>query len=316
MGDSETVYLHAVVNIVVAVIISIDKNAAVKVWSGIVTALGLVLTGGIVAAFSMVAAAVLIGVACFSLIQFRKLPQPENNRVKAITQRAECEEYNLDEKKKVFEETTELLRRERIAYDLNPDSLPVNWPDKKQISDAKDRIQYQNVFHLAVCGVSGTGKSSLINALRGLTADEANAAPIGTTETTKFALRYPDPRETNLFSRFVWYDFPGAGTPTIPREDYFNKQGLFLFDFIIVVYNVCLLLHPIDRADSGTEIYRDRCRHSRELPVLWNSSFHCSLHVRSKYQWSDGRCICRRRPVQSIPRPLYGENQVCTSGKS
>jgi len=61
-------------------------------------------------------------------------------------------------------------------------------------------------------------------------------ARIGVNETTKAITRYPDPRKELPYKRFVWYDCPGAGTLKTPGWKYFNKQGLFIFDIIILVY--------------------------------------------------------------------------------
>ena len=36
----------------------------------------------------------------------------------------------------------------------------------------------------------------------------------------------------------MWYDIPSAGTTAVPDWLYFNDQGLFVFDFIVVVYDV------------------------------------------------------------------------------
>ncbi|KAI6140683.1 P-loop containing nucleoside triphosphate hydrolase protein [Pisolithus tinctorius] len=90
------------------------------------------------------------------------------------------------------------------------------------------------MFHFAVAGVAGTGKSSLINALRGLRNKDQGAAGAGVVETTSTIGRYPDPNSDNPF---VWYDIPGAGTLSQPDWLYFNNQGLFVFDCIIVLFD-------------------------------------------------------------------------------
>ncbi|KAF8531794.1 immunity-related GTPases-like protein, partial [Trichophaea hybrida] len=89
-------------------------------------------------------------------------------------------------------------------------------------------------LHFAVSGQSCSGKSSLINALRGIKNRGPNAAKVGHTETTTSVARYPGGER---FPRVAWYDIPGAGTREIPASQYFNQQGLFLFDFIILVYD-------------------------------------------------------------------------------
>jgi energy-coupling factor transporter ATP-binding protein EcfA2 len=106
------------------------------------------------------------------------------------------------------------------------------------VEAAKERIQYHaERLHFAICGASGSGKSSLINAFRGLWTDDPDAAAVGNNETTLGVTRYPDPRQELPYPRFVWCDVPGAGTFNIPAWQYFNQQGLFIFDFIILVYD-------------------------------------------------------------------------------
>ncbi|KAG6326345.1 hypothetical protein ID866_12744, partial [Astraeus odoratus] len=78
----------------------------------------------------------------------------------------------------------------------------------EEIQEMKKRMQYNDsLFHFAVAGISGGGKSSIINAFRGLKNKSPGAAPSGITETTLEITRYPsaDPELP-----FVWYDVPGA----------------------------------------------------------------------------------------------------------
>ena len=119
---------------------------------------------------------------------------------------------------------------------------PIRYPSMQEIKDTKAQMQYnKQLLHFAICGAAGSGKSSLINAFRGVKAKDPLAAKTGATETTLEISRYPDPRKQYPFRRFVWYDIPGAGTSKIPSWQYFIDQGLFIFDFIIVVWNdVCI----------------------------------------------------------------------------
>ena len=115
---------------------------------------------------------------------------------------------------------------------------PEVWPTEEEFRSAKTRIQYDpEKLHFAVCGSSGSGKSSLINAFRGLTNFDPGAAPTGIIETTMSVTRYPDPHDELPHSRFIWFDVPGAGTLNVPSWQYFNEQGLFVFDIIILVYD-------------------------------------------------------------------------------
>jgi GTP-binding protein EngB required for normal cell division len=108
-------------------------------------------------------------------------------------------------------------------------------PSPEEYSAFRAKIQHtKGFFHVAVSGVAGSGKSSLVNAFRGKHNMDLDAAAVGVNETTLVVARYPDP---NPSSRFVWYDVPGAGTLKVPDWKYFNDQGLFVFDCIVVVVN-------------------------------------------------------------------------------
>ncbi|KAF8806007.1 P-loop containing nucleoside triphosphate hydrolase protein, partial [Phlegmacium glaucopus] len=127
---------------------------------------------------------------------------------------------------------------ERSNGYLSKGIQPEVWPTEEEFQSVKTRIQYDpQKLHFAICGSSGSGKSSLINAFRGVKNFEPGAAPTGVTETTTSVTRYPDPHDKLPHSRFIWFDVPGAGTLNIPGWQYFNEQGLFIFDIIILVYD-------------------------------------------------------------------------------
>ncbi|KAG2032636.1 interferon-inducible GTPase-domain-containing protein [Suillus americanus] len=106
-------------------------------------------------------------------------------------------------------------------------------PSEADIVRMKTKHHYSPGFlHLAVVGSSGVGKSSFINAVRGLFNNDPIAAPTGIVETTNAVTRYTDPRPN---SQIFWYDVPGAGTQNVPDWQYFNNLGLYIFDCIIVL---------------------------------------------------------------------------------
>eukprot|EP00954_Amorphochlora_amoebiformis_P025125 1371036-Amorphochlora_amoeboformis.AAC.1 len=90
---------------------------------------------------------------------------------------------------------------------------------------------YKATGNVAVTGNSGTGKSSLNNALRGLTPRDAEAAAVGVKETTldpegyEFSLAGPDMK--------LW-DLPGAGTPRFPLQSYMRNMGIKYFDEVVI----------------------------------------------------------------------------------
>ncbi|KAI6167902.1 interferon-inducible GTPase-domain-containing protein [Pisolithus thermaeus] len=126
---------------------------------------------------------------------------------------------------------TQAVTAERLRKGVQP----VVIPSASELATAKERVQYKDgLFHFAIAGVSGSGKSSLINAFRGLRNGDLGAAPTGVIETTSQIDRYPDP---NPRLPFVWYDIPRAGTFAQSDWQYFNSQGLFVFDCIIVLFD-------------------------------------------------------------------------------
>ena len=140
-------------------------------------------------------------------------------------------------------------RKEQVEKDLQQAKFflkkgiqPEVWPTEEEYQLAKNRVQYDpEKLHFAVCGSSGSGKSSLINALRGLKNNSRQSAPTGAVETTMAITRYAEPRRELPYNRFVWFDCPGAGTLKIPGWQYFNQQGLFIFDIIILVYDSVII---------------------------------------------------------------------------
>ncbi|XP_046843727.1 uncharacterized protein LOC124437838 [Xenia sp. Carnegie-2017] len=77
-------------------------------------------------------------------------------------------------------------------------------------------------INLAITGDSGTGKSSFINAVRGIKAYEKGAAAVDVAETTKKATRYSHPKHKNI----IFWDLPGIGTPKYPNyKEYCKKVG-------------------------------------------------------------------------------------------
>ena len=195
----------------------------------------------------------------------------------------ECREKEaLDQAKAMEAKAAEAIREkeqlEEKATDaiqnLNHGIQPVVWPTAEELAAAMARADYsEDRLHFAVCGPSGSGKSSLINALRGLKNGQEGSAETNVVECTDALQRYPDPRKRAPYSRIAWYDIPGAGTSKIPGWQYFNSQGLFIFDFVILVYDMVLLHSHIYRHFGMLEltwllsvaVHSDRCRHPREL---------------------------------------------------
>ncbi|KAL1764558.1 interferon-inducible GTPase 1-like, partial [Sigmodon hispidus] len=98
------------------------------------------------------------------------------------------------------------------------------------ISEALENIEWVPI-NIAVTGESGAGKSSFINALRGLRDEGEDAAEVGVVETTMERKLYKHPKNKNLN---LW-DLPGIGTMDFPPETYLEKVKFQEYDFFILV---------------------------------------------------------------------------------
>ncbi|KAG2032638.1 interferon-inducible GTPase-domain-containing protein, partial [Suillus americanus] len=144
----------------------------------------------------------------------------EEKRVSRAAKRtAENAQRRQEESQRAAAEAAEALQRaeearfatERLWFEgVRPECRPL----KEDIVRVKAEYRYSPGFlHIAVVGSSGGGKSSFINAVRGLSNNDPIAAPTGIVETTDAVTRYTDPRPD---SQIFWYDVPGAGTQNVP----------------------------------------------------------------------------------------------------
>ncbi|TRY84529.1 hypothetical protein DNTS_001290 [Danionella cerebrum] len=98
---------------------------------------------------------------------------------------------------------------------------------------AKEQLDgFENVtLNIAVTGKAGAGKSSFINAFRGLCDEDADAAPTGLTTTTTQATVYVHPTKTNVR---LW-DLPGIGAPSFNANKYLKEVKFDIYDFFIII---------------------------------------------------------------------------------
>uniref|UniRef100_A0A671LRZ7 IRG-type G domain-containing protein n=1 Tax=Sinocyclocheilus anshuiensis TaxID=1608454 RepID=A0A671LRZ7_9TELE len=104
---------------------------------------------------------------------------------------------------------------------------------EKATAKAKIKFdQFVNVsLNIAVTGKTGSGKSSFVNALRGLKDEDVGAAPTGVTETTMVATMYEHPVMPNVK---IW-DLPGIGSPNFKAKKYLKDVNFNTYDFFIIL---------------------------------------------------------------------------------
>jgi chemotaxis protein histidine kinase CheA len=169
-----------------------------------------------------------------------EVARAEAERVREMEQqiaRAEAERHMAETRAREAEEQARQAAsaREEAERHLRLGIPEVEWPTDGEIRQMRQRYQYtEGFFHIAIAGVSGSGKSSLINAFRGIRDRDPDAAATGIVETTERVVRYHNSTSTDPY---VWYDIPGAGTLAHSDWQYFNSHGLYVFDLIIIVFD-------------------------------------------------------------------------------
>lgn len=87
------------------------------------------------------------------------------------------------------------------------------------------------VINIAVTGAAGVGKSSFINAIRKVTADDEGGADVDIVESTTEITPYEHP----VHDKLVFWDLPGVGTPHFPRKNYFRRVHFKRYDFFLIL---------------------------------------------------------------------------------
>ncbi|KAL9540829.1 hypothetical protein MBANPS3_009460 [Mucor bainieri] len=104
-------------------------------------------------------------------------------------------------------------------------------------------------YNIAVVGCSGTGKSSIVNAIRGYKDTHPKASKVGEVETTEKPMPFQHP---DLASMVIW-DMPGVGTQSHQRDTYFQDNYLSCFDLLVIVLGNRLMQDDIDIALQAKE---------------------------------------------------------------
>ncbi|XP_042244707.1 interferon-inducible GTPase 5-like [Thunnus maccoyii] len=86
-------------------------------------------------------------------------------------------------------------------------------------------------LHIGITGESGSGKSTFVNAFRGIDNRDERAAPTGSVETTLEVTPYHHPNYPNV----TLWDLPGIGTTKFPADKYLEHVEFEKFDFFIII---------------------------------------------------------------------------------
>ncbi|XP_065434889.1 interferon-inducible GTPase 5-like [Chrysemys picta bellii] len=131
----------------------------------------------------------------------------------------------------------------------------------KEALEMADKI----TLNIAVTGESGCGKSSFVNAIRGLGDTDDDAADTGVNETTMQPTAYPHPSYPNVI---VW-DLPGIGTPKFKSDTYLEQVGFSRYDFFIIISCTRFRTHDIELAQEiqrqGKKFYFVRSKADQDL---------------------------------------------------
>ena len=102
-------------------------------------------------------------------------------------------------------------------------------------------------INLAILGNSGVGKSSFINAIRGVDDSGKGAAKVGITETTTVPTSFEHPANPKI--RF--WDLPGIGTPDFPDvETLCEKAGMESYDTFLIIGAVRFTMNDVKLAEK------------------------------------------------------------------
>nr|XP_004657355.2 uncharacterized protein LOC101614769 [Jaculus jaculus]XP_045008105.1 uncharacterized protein LOC101614769 [Jaculus jaculus] len=147
------------------------------------------------------------------------------------------------ESKIVSEETVTLIQSYLEAGNLHGAVIT--------ISEALRGI-YTAPLNIAVAGETGSGKSSFINALRGVGHEEEGVAPTGMVETTMSRTPYEHPKFPNV----TLWDLPGIGSTAFQPQDNLKKIKFEEYDFFIIVSSGCFKHSDAELAKAIAQMNR------------------------------------------------------------
>ncbi|XP_057313020.1 interferon-gamma-inducible GTPase 10-like [Hydractinia symbiolongicarpus] len=133
-------------------------------------------------------------------------------------------------------------------------------------------------LHCAIIGSSGTGKSSFVNTIRGLTCQDINAAKVDVVECTTRPTLYTDRKNPSL----NYWDLPGVGTPNFPKETYLSQINFERYNFFLIITATRFTENDIWLASQVKKAGRSFFFIRTKIDIdLWNKKRCCSRYNES-----------------------------------
>nr|XP_056702194.1 interferon-inducible GTPase 5-like [Euleptes europaea] len=170
-----------------------------------------------------------------------------------------------------------ILKPARIGFELITEKEIAEIQEAYELgglSEVVTRIQcsletiWNAQLDIAITGESGAGKSTFVNALRGLSDEDEEAAATGVTETTAQPTPYSYPSYPNV----ILWDLPGIGTPNFQADHYLEAVEFSRYDFFIILAserfkeNHILLAQAI--VGAGKRFYFVRTKVDNDLEAM------------------------------------------------
>ncbi|XP_077788673.1 interferon-inducible GTPase 5-like [Podarcis muralis] len=138
--------------------------------------------------------------------------------------------------------TTETLRKDlaEVKTALERKTFEAVSAEAKEQSNLLNNI----TLEIAITGRAGAGKSSFVNALRGMKDHEKGAALTGVTETTMVPQEYTHP----AFPKVKIWDLPRIGTNNFSAKEYLKKVNFSKYDLFIIIASERFSIHETNLA--------------------------------------------------------------------
>lgn len=137
---------------------------------------------------------------------------------------------------------------------------------KKHLDEVLDKWKNEPVS-FGILGKTATGKSTFINAIRGVEYGEPGFARVGRGNVTTIPTTYCHPSNEQI--EFV--DLPGFGTLKYPKEGYIEKYKLCKYDYLMLFFDTVLCqddlwaMHQIMKLEKPFSLVRSKLDEDVEL---------------------------------------------------